>query len=642
MSKPLHVEPLERRAYLTIAFAAPVHFAVPSLERGVLTAPAVGDFDGDGRADLVVGNATDLETGTTNLIFAKGDGAGNFTPAATPVTPGVFTSQPKAGDFNNDDKLDIVVTSEFNNLIRVLLGNGNGTFQAPVNINVGTAPGSAAVADLNGDGADDVVINNRGDVNDRGNDTVSVLLGGATGLGAPANINVGDDPASTALADVNADSRLDLIVGNGGGATATAGSIMTFLGNGNGTFATTPVTTAGPRGVSDVADFNGDGRLDVLLSVAEGGTVTILPGNGNGSFQNVAAPAEDQFLAAARDFDGDGKVDIAYVRQVGEGTTARNFLTVQPGVGDGTFGARQDTEIAGAGSFAPGELNGDAKPDLALASFAEGPRMTTLINQSTAGGNPNPGTGPDLTAEITGKAPVAVIAGTTKGRFAVRVVNASTDTALDRTPVTVRLVASADAAAGTGDTELGTVTKTVRLRPGRAARFNVPFTYPTIAADGAYNILAVVDPDGTVTESNKANNTAAFATPVTIAAPFVDLQPAFATAVPATLAAGRNTTFTLTITNAGNVPARGALPTGFTASTDNAASPSDITLGAASPRVNIGAGKSKRVRFRVGLPGTIAAGQYFVLASINQGAAIPESNTGNNVAASAQQTTVSS
>lgn len=634
MSKPLHVEPLERRAYLTIAFAAPVHFAVPALESGVLNAPAVGDFDGDGRADLIVANATDAETGTTNVIFAKGDGAGNFAPAASPVTPGVFTSQPRAGDFNNDNRLDVVVTDEFHDLIRVLLGNGNGTFQAPVNINVGIAPGSAAVADFNGDGADDVAVNNRGAPADRGNDTVSILLGGATGLGAPATINVGDDPASLVLADANADARPDLIVGNGGGQSASAGSIQTFLGNANGTFATTPVTTAGPRGVSAAGDFTGDGRVDLVSSVSETGIVTLFRGNGDGSFQNAAAPNEDQFVAVAGDFDGDGKLDLAATG------LANDTLSVLPGNGDGTFAARQNVSIGGAGPIVIGELTGDAKPELITASFAEGPRISALVNQSTAGGNPNPGTGPDLTAEITGKAPTAVIAGTTKGRFAVRIINSSTDTALDRAPVTVRLFASADATASADDAAIATVTKNLRLRPGKAAKFNVGFTYPTISTDGAYNIIAVVDPAGTVAEANESNNAAAFAAPVTIAAPFVDLTPAFAATVPATLPAGRNATFTLTITNAGNVPARGALPTAFTASTDNAASTSDITLGTAGPRVNIAPGKSKRVRFRVGLPGTIAAGQYFVLASINQGGAIPESNAGNNVAASATQTTV--
>jgi VCBS repeat protein/FG-GAP repeat protein len=144
------------------SFAAPTNFAVGGIPRFV----AVGDFNGDDKQDLVIANQS-----TANLSIFLGDGAGSF-GTATNFGVGANTSPQSVavGDFNSDGKQDLAVANFSANNVSVLLGDGVGSFGAATNFAVGTNPQSVAVGDFNGDNYLDLAV-----TNDNSNN-VSVLL----------------------------------------------------------------------------------------------------------------------------------------------------------------------------------------------------------------------------------------------------------------------------------------------------------------------------------------------------------------------------------------------------------------------------------------------------------------------------------
>ena len=261
-------------------------------------------------------------------------------------------------DFNGDGKQDIAGTVCAGGFVYVSLGNGDGTFQAPIyTAMVPNGDYSMTAADFNGDGKMDVAI-----VNDENN--LAVMLGNGDGTFQPAkNYLTGIYPYSIAAADVNNDGKLDLIL-----AANTDNAIDVFLGNGDGTFQNyiaSPTGGVGPYGLA-IADFNGDGKLD--LATAETGTneVTIMFGNGDGTFRYGADYFANFYTFVAADMNGDGVLDL-----VGLGTPLTGGYTginIMFGNGDGTF---QNVEVVSSPvpqqnyeSFGVADLNGDGKPDI--------------------------------------------------------------------------------------------------------------------------------------------------------------------------------------------------------------------------------------------------------------------------------------
>jgi hypothetical protein len=215
---------------------------------------AAGDFNGDGKLDLVVTNGN-----SSNVSVLLGTGTGSF-GAATNFAVGTTPRSVAVADFNGDGKLDLAVANAGNNNVSILLGDGTGSFKAATNFAVGSGPRSVAVADFNGDGKQDLVV--------AGGNNVSILLGNGTGsFGAATNFAVGSGSISVAVGDFNGDGKLDLAVANAG-----TDDVSILLGAGTGSF-----TPAGNFGVGDgpgspaIADFNGDGKLDLV-------TITSLSG----------------------------------------------------------------------------------------------------------------------------------------------------------------------------------------------------------------------------------------------------------------------------------------------------------------------------------------------------------------------------
>jgi hypothetical protein len=222
---------------------------------------AVGDFNCDGRADLAVANEALPNTASGNVSVLLGDGSGGFA-AAVNFTPGHEPESVAVGDFNGDGRADLAVANYLSNNVSVLLGDGSGGFTAPVNFAAGEGPVSVAVGDFNGDGRADLAVANEALPN-TASGNVSVLLGdGSGGFAAAVNFGVGAFPYSVAVGDFNGDGKQDLAVANAGSA-----NVSVLLGDGSGAFAAAVNFAAGdePSYVA-VGDFNGDGRADLAVA----------------------------------------------------------------------------------------------------------------------------------------------------------------------------------------------------------------------------------------------------------------------------------------------------------------------------------------------------------------------------------------
>jgi hypothetical protein len=299
---------------------------------------AVGDLNGDGKVDLVA---------PPGVLLGNGDGT--FQAVRYFASIELYSQFVVAGEFNGDGRLDFVM--QHGDSISVRLGNGDGTFLEAPAYAAGSRPTSVAVADFNRDGVLDLAVT---DVNA----TVSVLLGNADGtFGAPSAFSVGSNPTALAAADFNGDAIPDLAVVDTGN-----GDISILIGNGDGTFqaAQTYSTGRSPSGIV-VTDFNLDGVLDLAVANRDSDTISVLLGNGDGTFQTaLTGPAGVNPLAlASGDFDGDGIPDLVVANE--------HNVYVMRGFGNGEFTIvqvlAQDTNPQ---ALAVNDFNGDGKLDLLI------------------------------------------------------------------------------------------------------------------------------------------------------------------------------------------------------------------------------------------------------------------------------------
>jgi sugar lactone lactonase YvrE len=295
---------------------------------GPATGIVSGDFNSDGKLDLAisVGNYAGQSPQTTVFILL-GNGDGTFvtlqTPATVAISPDydVTHSVLAVADFNADGKADILVTNETNSTTSTLLGKGDGTFV----LDPSAVPyGTSAVADLNGDGIPDLVASE--------SSTLFVAyLGNGDGTFTQAGlpVNVGNY-FYVSIADFNKDGIPDIAtVCESGGAP-----FQIFLGKGDGTFSlagSINLATDKPTAIA-AADFNSDGNLDLVINNGNGNGTSqypafeLLMGNGDGTFQPVVVNPSASNIGpiGVADFNGDGKPDV--IAQ----TNSLNVFLVQP------------------------------------------------------------------------------------------------------------------------------------------------------------------------------------------------------------------------------------------------------------------------------------------------------------------------
>ena len=312
---------------------------------------------GAGTASVLV--TTPGGTNVANSLYTYPTvGSANF-GAATNLTVGTNPRFAVVKDLNSDGKPDLAVANDNSGTVSILLGTGTGSFGPATNFPVGSNPYSVVVADFNGDGKLDLATPNLF------SDNVSILLGdGLGGFGPATNfpVGTGTQPAWLTVGDFNGDGKPYLAVANN-----NTNNVSILLGNGAGSFGAATNFTVGtnPRSV-EVGDFNGDGKPDLVTANRVSNNVSLLLGNGAGSFgpaTNFPVGAEPISMAV-RDLNGDGKPDLVTAN------FGSSNVSILLGNGAGSFGTATNFPVGTTPhSVSMGDLNGDGKPDLAVANF---------------------------------------------------------------------------------------------------------------------------------------------------------------------------------------------------------------------------------------------------------------------------------
>ncbi len=329
---------------------------------------AWGDYDGNGTADLAVGNFF----GQLNELYT-GNGDGTYTP--TTEFGGSSTFALVWADYDNDGDLDMAVGNDGPN--RLFINNGNGTFSLELQFGVSRTI-AMAWADSDGDGDVDLAVGN-GILGQAQQNALYLNNGDGTFTGQP-QFGVGQT-GSLAWADYDGDGDLDLAVGNGG--FGSDGQNVLYVNNGDGTF--TPQNEFGMGDTAAVAwaDVNNDGRLD--LAVANWGDQQnmLYLNDGGGSFTPVAAfGARDTNTIAWGDYDLDGDPDLA----VGNGdfqSADQNYL--YENTGGGSFAEHAIFGLGSTDSVAWADVDGDGDLDLAVGNEHTPTQNELWTNERAAG-----------------------------------------------------------------------------------------------------------------------------------------------------------------------------------------------------------------------------------------------------------------
>jgi subtilisin family serine protease len=353
--------------YVLSTFGAATNFPITY----GLTGVASGDFNKDGNLDLAFASRA-----ANSVSIALGDGTGQFGTVSyfnDNFDGNLNTLSVAVGDFNKDGNSDLVTANQTTNNFSLLLGNGNGTFGAATYFGVGLNASTVAVGDFNGDGNSDLAtasyISN----------SVSILPGNGNGtFGAAPSFGVGLNPIFVVVGDFNKDGKSDLATANYGDSSVSSVSIL--LQNANGTFGATNFFVGNGPNYIAIGDFNGDNNPDLATSNKSSNNVSILLGNGTGSFSTATnfSVGIQPVAIASGDFNADGKLDLATAN------SSSNDVSVLFGSGNGSFGTATNFVVGyNPQGIVVGDFNKDSLSDLATANFDQG-NTSILLNTSLA------------------------------------------------------------------------------------------------------------------------------------------------------------------------------------------------------------------------------------------------------------------
>ena len=530
---------------------------------------AVGDFNNDGKLDLITTNS---DTNDNGLGLVLGNGDGTF---QAPIDVAGFYTYGEmggivVGDFNKDGNLDFATTWTLGGPIQlgVYLGDGQGHFTFNNSYSIGTGtyhpPRSIATADLNRDGKLDLI------VPDWYGGAVAVLYGDGDGtFQNPVEFPVAYTPTGVAVGDLNKDGKLDIVVALSSGCCPFSGGIGVLLGNGDGTFQS-PVYYSNPAGVDAgqvaVADLDANGKLDVVESSYGGWNLGVFLGNGDGTFQtaiNYVVPSASSVAignltsgkkpalvvssysdgtlwvllnkgkgifqvsgiystdngpqsVVLADFNGDKKLDFAV------GNASGQFVTVALGNGDGTFRNslhynESPGSMAWGNGIAVADFNRDGNLDVVQAGGGTGKGLSIMLGTSHGvlkaptsidlGANPWAQVQFVLAGDVSGDGKPDIVSGTPYGggTFGVEVL-LGLGTGKFKTPVIYATSASSYAAQGVladvnGDGKPDIVTSnydgslSVLLNKGKGT-YGVPIVTPAVTADPSWMAVGDFNHDG--------------------------------------------------------------------------------------------------------------------------------------------------
>ncbi len=328
-----------------------------------------GDFNNDGKVDLLTATSNGQTDDSISILLGNGDGTFQAPSTITTAPPAnLYVTAIAVGDFNGDGNLDFAVLNQSTNSVVVYLGNGNGTFQAPKTTTIANPPqltGVLVVADFNKDGKADVAV--LATAPQSGTRSILVLIGKGDGtFQSPVTYAITPAPTLLATGDVNGDKNIDLITDG----------VSVLLGKGDGTFQAaknTPITNSSPCGAGagslGIGDFTGSG----VDSVAVG--EQILPSNSDGTF---ATPVCARSLSSAGyfavgDFNNDGKADLAGINQV----SSTIFLSTGGGSVQQSQTFPREGSSASPSQYVAADLNGDGNID--LVAPAAGNNVTVYL-----------------------------------------------------------------------------------------------------------------------------------------------------------------------------------------------------------------------------------------------------------------------